>query len=104
MEEDEHAREQALERELVDRAAKGDQRAFRMLVDRYQRRAYGVAYGILRDPDQAMDVAQGLREGVHQAPRVRTSRRVLHLAVPHRREPLHRPKAKSGEATRGGVR
>lgn len=58
MEEDDHAREQALERELIDRAAAGDQRAFRQLVDRYQRRAYGVAYGILRDPDQAMDVAQ----------------------------------------------
>lgn len=44
--------------ELVDRAVAGDERAFRALVERYQRRAYAVAFGILRDHDDALDVVQ----------------------------------------------
>ena len=50
--------EQEEDRELVEKAAGGDHRAFRALVERYQHKAYGIAYGVLRDPDQAMDVAQ----------------------------------------------
>ena len=50
--------EQEEDRELVEKAAGGDHRAFRILVERYQQRAYGIAYGVLRDSDQAMDVAQ----------------------------------------------
>lgn len=46
------------DQELVKRCKRGDQRAFRVLVDKYQRRAFGVAIGILRNPDDAMDAAQ----------------------------------------------
>jgi RNA polymerase sigma-70 factor (ECF subfamily) len=44
--------------ELVARCQAEDPDAFRVLVERYQRRAYGIAYGVLRNPDDAMDAAQ----------------------------------------------
>jgi RNA polymerase sigma-70 factor, ECF subfamily len=46
------------DRELVSAAQRGDREAFRQLFERYQRRAYGLAYGVLRNPDDAMDVVQ----------------------------------------------
>lgn len=48
----------AIDRSLIEAAAKGDARAFRELVTRYQRKAYGVAYGIVRNPDDAREVVQ----------------------------------------------
>ena len=44
--------------ELVDRARAGDTEAFRTLFERYHRRAYTLAAGIVRNPDDAMDVVQ----------------------------------------------
>jgi len=44
--------------ELVSRCQRGEQQAFRELVERYQKRAYGIAVGMLRNPDDAMDAAQ----------------------------------------------
>jgi RNA polymerase sigma-70 factor (ECF subfamily) len=52
------ARERAHDRSLVDRAARGDARAFRELVARHQRRATAVAYGIVRNNEDAREVAQ----------------------------------------------
>jgi RNA polymerase sigma-70 factor (ECF subfamily) len=52
------ARERAHDRSLVDRAAAGDARAFRELVARHQRRATAVAYGIVRNNEDAREVAQ----------------------------------------------
>jgi RNA polymerase sigma-70 factor, ECF subfamily len=43
---------------LVQRFRSGDQRAFKLLVERYQRKVYGVALGMLRDKEEARDVAQ----------------------------------------------
>jgi RNA polymerase sigma-70 factor (ECF subfamily) len=43
---------------LVKRVRSGDQRAFRLLVERYQRKVYAVALGMLKDKDEAMDVSQ----------------------------------------------
>lgn len=43
---------------LVGLAKAGDARAFRSLVERNQGRLYAVAYGMLRDRDEAMDVVQ----------------------------------------------
>jgi RNA polymerase sigma-70 factor, ECF subfamily len=43
---------------LVKRIRTGDQRAFRMLVERYQRKVYAVALGMLKDKEEAMDVSQ----------------------------------------------
>jgi RNA polymerase sigma-70 factor (ECF subfamily) len=44
--------------EVVQRARKGDHAAFRVLVERYQGRAYRLALRVLRDEDQAQDVVQ----------------------------------------------
>lgn len=44
--------------ELVRRAQGGDQRAFRVLVERYQNRAFAIAFGVLRREDDARDVVQ----------------------------------------------
>jgi len=46
------------DRELVARAKAGDPEAFRELFDRYNRRAYSLAYGMLRNADDALDVVQ----------------------------------------------
>jgi RNA polymerase sigma-70 factor (ECF subfamily) len=58
------AREAALstegadDRELIARAQKGDEAAFRELVERYKKRAYWVAYNVVGDEDDARDIAQ----------------------------------------------
>ena len=43
---------------LVKRVREGDPRAFQQLVERYQRKVYAVALGMLKDKEEAMDVAQ----------------------------------------------
>jgi RNA polymerase sigma-70 factor (ECF subfamily) len=43
---------------LVERAARGDQRAFAVLVERYQAMVYSMARRLLRDPAGAEDAAQ----------------------------------------------
>jgi RNA polymerase sigma-70 factor, ECF subfamily len=43
---------------LVERVRTGDQRAFKSLVERYQRKVYAVALGMLKDKEDARDVAQ----------------------------------------------
>jgi len=43
---------------LVKRVKDGDQRAFKLLVERYQRKVYAVALGMLKDKEEAMDVSQ----------------------------------------------
>lgn len=44
--------------QLVARTLEGDRSAFGELVEHYQKRAYSVAYGIVRDREEAWDVAQ----------------------------------------------
>lgn len=46
------------DRELVTRAQKGDRAAFRSLFERYNRRAYSLAFGVVRNADDALDVVQ----------------------------------------------
>jgi RNA polymerase sigma-70 factor (ECF subfamily) len=43
---------------LVSRAREGDRSAFASLVDRYMRRAYFAALGLVGSPDDAMDLSQ----------------------------------------------
>jgi RNA polymerase sigma-70 factor (ECF subfamily) len=43
---------------LVDRAKRGDQDGIRLLVDRYERRVIGLAWGLLGNRQDAEDVAQ----------------------------------------------
>ncbi len=44
--------------ELVKKAKDGDRRAFGRLIETYQRRVYALAYGILRNREDAWDAAQ----------------------------------------------
>lgn len=43
---------------LVELARAGDQAAFRVLVERYQRKLYGLALAMVKEPDEARDVVQ----------------------------------------------
>lgn len=52
------ASDKAAEAEVIERARRGDQRAFRTLVEKYQRRVFALALGILKNPDEARDVSQ----------------------------------------------
>ena len=46
------------DRDLVERARRGDREAFGALVRRYQDRAFNLAYQMLRNREEALDVAQ----------------------------------------------
>lgn len=46
------------EQQLIFRVREGDHQAFRMLVERYMKYAYNIAYGFVNDHDDAEDVAQ----------------------------------------------
>ena len=46
------------DRALVARAQKGDAAAFRTIFERYRRRAYALALGVVHNPDAALDVVQ----------------------------------------------
>jgi len=52
--------------ELVALVQEGDQRAFRLLFDRYHRRAYAVAFGVVKNPQDAADVVQDGFVKVHR--------------------------------------
>ena len=43
---------------LVQRVRGGDQRAFKTLVERYQKKIYAVALGMVKDKEEAYDIAQ----------------------------------------------
>lgn len=55
------------DRELVNRFKNGDQDAFDMLVERYSQRAYQIAYGVLRNQQDAEEVAQDVFVRIHKA-------------------------------------
>ena len=51
---------------LVRRARSGDQRAFGLLVERYQKKVYAVALGMVKDSEEALDVSQEAFVKVHR--------------------------------------
>ncbi len=51
---------------LVNRCKEGDERAFRILVERYQKRVFSVAFGMVKDREEAMDIAQDAFVKVHK--------------------------------------
>ena len=53
-----HGRDPVDDRELVTAAQRGDRDAFKTLFERYHRRAYALALGVVRHPDDALDVVQ----------------------------------------------
>lgn len=46
------------EKELVERSKKGDEEAFRHLVEKYKSRVFNMALSITRNPENADDIAQ----------------------------------------------
>ena len=52
--------------ELVQRTRRGDHGAFRVLVERYQRRIAALALGMVRNRDDALDIAQDTFTKVYQ--------------------------------------
>jgi RNA polymerase sigma-70 factor (ECF subfamily) len=50
--------EREADRLLVERARNGDHGAFRTLYDKYHKRAFSVAYGVLKNRHDALDVVQ----------------------------------------------
>jgi len=54
------------DRELVERAKAGEKAAFGVLVERYQKRIYAVAFGMLHNRDDALDVVQDAFVKVHK--------------------------------------
>lgn len=55
------------DRELIERFNNGDQEAFETLVTRHSQRAYQIAYGVLRNPEDAQEVAQDVFVRVYKA-------------------------------------
>lgn len=51
-------REAEEDRELIERAQRGEQAAFRALVERHQRRAFTIAVGLVRDENDAREIVQ----------------------------------------------
>jgi RNA polymerase sigma-70 factor (ECF subfamily) len=51
---------------LIARCRDGDHAAFKELVVRYQKRVYGIAFGMLHNPADAMDITQEVFIRVHQ--------------------------------------
>ena len=52
---------------LIERCRGGDLAAFEPLVEKYRQRVYRLAYNILRDPEEAWDVAQDAFIRAYQA-------------------------------------
>ncbi len=57
---------EADDHELVEACKAGDRRAFQALFQRYERKVYAVAYGFLRNPEDALDVTQEAFIKVHR--------------------------------------
>jgi RNA polymerase sigma-70 factor (ECF subfamily) len=53
-----HGRDPVDDRELVLAAQRGDRDAFKALFERHHRRAYALALGMVRHPDDALDIVQ----------------------------------------------
>jgi RNA polymerase sigma-70 factor (ECF subfamily) len=54
------------DRALVARVQEGDQAAFKELFDRYERRAYAVAFGVVKNQQDALDILQEAFIKVHR--------------------------------------
>ena len=61
-----HKVESKVDLELVHRCQTGDDAAFGELVTRYQRKVYAIALGMVKNPEDAMDIAQDSFIKVHR--------------------------------------
>jgi len=61
-----NAEERERDKALVRAVQRGDQAAFRELFDRYHRRAYAVAFGVVKSKQDALDIVQEAFIKVHR--------------------------------------
>ncbi len=54
------------DRDLVERLKKGQEWAFRQLVDKYQKKIYGIAYGITLDREESLEIVQDVFLNVYR--------------------------------------
>ena len=54
------------DKNLVKRAQNGDDQAVRLLVERYQRKVYSIAFGVVRNREDALDITQDAFLKVHR--------------------------------------
>ena len=74
-----------VDQQLVERAQRGDKRAFELLVMKYQRKLGRLLSRLVRDPAEVEDVTQEAFIKAYRAlPSFRGRQRVLHVAVPDR--------------------
>jgi len=74
-----------LDDQLVERIKAGDNAAFTILIEANQSKVYSVAYGIVRNPQDSMDIAQ--ETFIRAWGRIGTWRGggiSFHMVVPHR--------------------
>ena len=62
----ERENESEQDRRLIERAQSGDAGAFRLLVERHQRRVFAIALGLVRDEQDAREIAQEAFLRVHK--------------------------------------
>jgi RNA polymerase sigma-70 factor (ECF subfamily) len=62
----ERENESELDLQLIARAQTGDEGAFRLLVERHQRRVFAIALGLVRDEQDAREIAQEAFLRVHK--------------------------------------
>jgi len=84
--------------ELVRRTLEGDHEAYHALVDAYQNKVYGIAYGVVHNREDALDVAQeAFIKAFKKLPGFRGSstfytwlyRITVNLAIDHARKKKH---------------
>ena len=96
--------------EMVAAVLEGDPEAYRVLVERYERRIYHVIYGMVRNPEDARDLAQdAFVKAFQNLHRFRLEakfytwlcRIAMNVAIDHLRKMKHRSHAEFDD-TRGG--
>lgn len=86
--------------QLVERTVAGDQRAYELLVIKYQRRIERLIGRMVRDTDLVQDIAQETFIRAYRALHQFRGCPVLYLALPHCCE--HRQKGVDGHETQSG--
>jgi len=74
-----------LETELITRLKNGDEKAFRYLVETYQRQVYNTVLALVQNAEEAEDIAQEVFVEVYETvDRFRGRSQTIDLALPNR--------------------
>jgi RNA polymerase sigma-70 factor (ECF subfamily) len=94
------------DREVVRRVQAGETEAFEVLVEKYKRKTFRLAYGVLRDQEEALDVSQeAFVKAYRSLPKFKGDsafytwlfRITMNLALDRRRQRIARAKSLGGE-------